>query len=120
MGTLTIKHNEEVKELEECLYDLLYSNIVSGPRVPHNSTTKGKGLDMAVKTRRKVLYKIEQDEQGLWVKVEPLARSATLNGKEIVISLHERYEHVLYNTPHSFLNSKKNIKRRSIMRHVRK
>jgi len=101
MGTLLIKHNGVNMKLEKCLYKPIYSNIISGLRMQHNYDQKTRGSESIIKSGGKILYKIERQEDGLWIKTEAYDGKARINsakGKELVISLHERYAHVFYNT----------------------
>jgi len=62
---LVIKHNRKTIWLEEYLYNLSYGNIISRLRVLEDFVIKVKEKNMTVKSRRKLLYKIEQHEQRL-------------------------------------------------------
>jgi len=101
MGTLLIKHNGVNMKLEKCLYKPTYSNIISGRRMPQNYDQKTRGSESIITSGGKVLYKIERQEDGLWIKTEAYDGKARINsakGKELAISLYERYGHVSYNT----------------------
>jgi len=101
MGTLPIKHNGINMKLEKCLYKLTYSNIISGLRMPQNYDQKTQRSESIITSGGKVLYKIERQEDGLWIKTEAYNSKARINsvkGKELAISLHERYGHVSYDT----------------------
>jgi len=101
MGTLLIKHNGVNMKLEKCLYKPTYSNIISGLRMPQNYDQKTRGSESTITSGGKLLYKIERQEDGLWIKIEAYDGKARINsakGKELAISLHERYGHISYDT----------------------
>ena len=66
MGTLVFKHNGRKIRHEQCLYDPSYRNIISGLRMANNFTITEK---VVLKTAKRVLYQIDRDEEGLWMKL---------------------------------------------------
>jgi len=101
MGTLLIKHNGVNMKLEKCLYKPTYSNIISGLQMLQNYDQKTRGLNSVITSGGKTLYKIERQEDGLWIKTDAYDGKARINsvkGKELAISLHERYGHISYDT----------------------
>jgi len=101
MGTLLIKHNEVNMKLEKCLYKPTYSNIISGFRMTQNYDQKTRGSESTITSGGKILYKIERQADGLWIKTEAYDGKARINWvkeKELAISLHERYGYISYDT----------------------
>jgi len=101
MGTLLIKHNRVNMKLEKCFYKPTYSNIISGLRMPQNYDQKTQGSNSVITSGGKTVYKIERQEDGLWIKIEAYDSKVRINsvkGKELAISLHERYGHISYDT----------------------
>lgn len=108
MGILVFRHNERNIRHEECLYDPLYSNIISGLRMPADLTLVGTKGKADFKVGKKILYKMERDAAGLWIKPEnavadwKVAGIKRMNSGEEAIKqaqdLHERYGHISYNT----------------------
>ena len=101
MGTLLIKHNGVNIKLKKCLYKPTYSNIINGLWMPQNYDQKTRGSEWIITSGGKVLYKIERQKDGLWIKTKAYDGNARINsvkGKELAISLHERYGHISYDT----------------------
>jgi len=110
MGTLVFRHNGRNIRHEQCLYDPLYSNIISGLRMPDDFILKGAKTTAELKTGRKVLYKITRDSAGLWIEPDNavagwraagIKRTEAAEGEEAIKQakdLHERYGHISYNT----------------------
>ena len=109
MRTLVFRHNGRNIRHEQCLYDLSYSNIISGLRIPDDFTLKATKTMAEIKIGQKVLYKMTRDPAGLWIepdnavadwKAAGIKRTAA--GEEEAIeqarNLHERYGHISYNT----------------------
>ena len=70
IGTLALHYNGKTMRHEQCLYDSSFSNIVSGLRMPENYDMKARGAKVIIKAGKKILYKIEPDSQGMWIKVD--------------------------------------------------
>jgi len=66
-----------------------------------NDKQKTQESQSVIASGEKVLYKIEKWEDGLWIETGVYDSKARINsrkGKELVISLHERYSHISYST----------------------
>lgn len=70
MGTLVFRHSGRNIRHEQCLYDLTYSNIISGLSMPDDFVMQGKRGRVELKTGRKVLYKMDRDIDRIWIKPE--------------------------------------------------
>ena len=106
MGT---RHNGRNTKHEQCLYDPTYSNIISGLTMPDEFIMKGKKEKVQVKAGRAVLYKINRDANGMWIKPansvgdrEPAGIKKTevklSKRKEAAKEMHKRYGHISYKT----------------------
>lgn len=118
MGTLVFSHNNRTIRHEQCLYDPTYSNIISGLRMPDKHILKMDGGKAELKIGRKILYKMEKDEQGMWIKPEPQKGNEQINiakvNIESVKEMHERYGHTFYNTLRTLPEFPKNIPKEKI------
>ena len=72
--TLVFHHHEQNFELKDCLYDPMYSGLISGqqinPMYPnlHIETNESKGM---ISTKNKELFDLEVDRLGaMWIRAE--------------------------------------------------
>ena len=70
METLVFQHNGRNTHHEECLYDLSHSNMISGLQVPDKFVISGKKGKAELRVEKKILYKMDRDIAGLWIKPE--------------------------------------------------
>ena len=68
MGTLVFRHNGRNIRHELCLYDPLYSNIISGLPMPDEFVMTSKKHKVELKVGQKILYEMNRDSEGLWIK----------------------------------------------------
>jgi len=98
MGTLVFRHNGRNIRHEECLYDPSYSNTISGLRMPEEFTVQGKKEKVEVKVGKRILYKMDRDNTGMWIKPENAIEGWKAAGikrinsqeEELAKELHER------------------------------
>ena len=122
MGTLVFRHNGRNIRHEECLYDPSYSNIISGLRMPEEFTLQGKKGKVEIKVGKKILYKMDRDNTGMWIKPENAVedwktagiKRMNTEGEELAKELHERYGHISYNTLRTLPEYPKNVGKEKI------
>lgn len=61
---------ERIIRHEQCLYNPTYSNICEWAQDAPNYVMNADGPKVEIKVGRKILYKIEKDESGMWIKPE--------------------------------------------------
>jgi hypothetical protein len=99
-GTLTFRHNGREIKLKDTLYDLTYSNLISGQRITENHCLEVNSEKRTAKLKigKKVIYKMRKDLRGgLWVKPDGNKTMPVVKTFE-VSELHERYGHISFNT----------------------
>jgi hypothetical protein len=106
-GTLILKHNGCKIHLKETLYDPTYSNLISSQRISKNLCLEvnTKNRTAQLKIGQNIIYKMTRDIRGgLWIKPED--RNTKIKMSE-VSELHERYEHISFDTLKSLLECPK-------------
>ena len=99
MGTLDIKHNNQIIHHEDCSYDPSYSNLISRQRMgsPKILVDNYKGL---LKRKNGTDYKLEINENGgQWITPDDshadIQRFSTTKEEN---EMHDRYGHISYDT----------------------
>jgi len=98
-GTLTISHNGNIHQLDECLYDPTYSNLISGQRINQQLSTltlEIDGFHGFISSKKAKVFDVEIDNLGgMWIRGEWGARVSRVESPK---ELHDRYGHILYDT----------------------
>lgn len=100
-GTLVFTYNGKDHRLQTCLYDLSYSNLISGQRNDTYTLKSGNKKARLIVQGKKV-FKMKVDAKGaMWIRIEPTkgkGKIQVVKGNEEVMSLHQRYGHISFDT----------------------
>ena len=104
IGDIVLPHNGKNVILRNVLYSPQFSNLISGLRSSKRVSILERADGQAtLKIEEKIVYKMEVDSGGLWVKPDDLEKSTSQENKRIVTlkvnsnklqELHERYGHI--------------------------
>jgi len=90
--------------------------------MPEEFTLQGKKGKVEIKVGKKILYKMDRDNTGMWIKPENAVedwktagiKRMNTEGEELAKELHERYGHISYNTLRTLPEYLKNVGKEKI------
>jgi len=98
-GTLTISHNGNIHQLDKCLYDSTYSNLISGQRINQQLSTLTLEINSfrgSISSKKAKVFNVEiHNLGGIWIREEWGARVSRIESPK---ELYDRYGHISYNT----------------------